>query len=227
MRHAALAIAGVIVLAAAPASAQGVQIAFHDGYVSLSARNATAGEILAEWARLGQTHVVNADRVPGGPLTLEFQHVPEQRALETVLRAASGYVVAARLPGVPGASAFERIMVMPPSTAARAAAPLPPPVQTPQPQPVDPNAEPLTDDQGEPVAPPGFESDYDDEQPAPGRRRPFAPGMRGGIDPLPEESVEPPADEEAPTPGRAPLYPGTLTSPSPSVLPVPRRQQPQ
>ena len=30
------------------------------------------GQILAEWARVGRTHVVNAERMTGGPLTLQL-----------------------------------------------------------------------------------------------------------------------------------------------------------
>ena len=34
-------------------------------------------QILAEWSRIGQTRVVNGDKVPGGPLTLQFVDMPE------------------------------------------------------------------------------------------------------------------------------------------------------
>ena len=64
--------------------------------MSLSAKNATVGQILAEWAKVGQTKIVNAERVGGGPMTLELTDVPEAEALEILLRSAGGYVLAPR-----------------------------------------------------------------------------------------------------------------------------------
>ena len=61
-----------------------------------SRKNATLRQILAEWARVGQTKIVNAERVPGGPMTLELTNVPEVEALEILLRSAGGYVLAPR-----------------------------------------------------------------------------------------------------------------------------------
>jgi hypothetical protein len=226
----------VLLFSAAPASAQGVRIEFRDGYVNLSARNVTVRQILAEWARQGQTRVVNAERVTGGAVTLELQGVPEQRALETILRGASGYLLAARPDGAPGASTIERIMVMPPSTA-RAAAALPPPVGQPAPpQPFTPGfPQPgvAVDDADEPIQP-GFVPDQDDAPPPmpqaddgelvqqPG----FVPGMRGGVDPgMP---MDPDGDPPPPPqPGPSPLVPGVVVSPSPGVLPAPQPQQPR
>ena len=53
---------------AAPAHAD-VQLRIENGRVSLKATNATVREILAEWARVGQTQIVNGERMPGGPIT--------------------------------------------------------------------------------------------------------------------------------------------------------------
>jgi hypothetical protein len=99
--------------------------------VSLSATNATAREILAEWARVGRTTIVNGERVPGGPLTLELANVTEEQALQVILRAASGYVAAPRPTVMANASRFDRILVMPVSTPTRAAAPQAPAFQAP------------------------------------------------------------------------------------------------
>ena len=60
------------------------------GRVTLVAKNATIRQILAEWERVGQTKVVNGDRLPGGLLNLELTNMPEQQALDIILRSVSG-----------------------------------------------------------------------------------------------------------------------------------------
>jgi hypothetical protein len=107
---------------AGSAAAQTVKIEFTGGRVSLSAQNAPVRAVLAEWARLGGTQIVNGDNVSGPPLTLELTGVPERQALEILLRSVSGYVLSARpSPGVGGASSFDRVMIMATTTAPRAA----------------------------------------------------------------------------------------------------------
>jgi hypothetical protein len=108
---------------AAPAHAE-VQLRIENGLVSLKATNATAREILAEWARVGQTRIINAERMPGGPVTIELTGVSEEQALEIILRAAAGYVTAPRATSVVNASRYDRILVMPTSSPTR---PTPPP----------------------------------------------------------------------------------------------------
>jgi hypothetical protein len=107
---------------AAPAGAQAVKLQFNDGQVSLSAQNAPVRAILQEWARLGAATIVNGDRVAGPPVTLELTGVPERQALDIVLRSVAGYIVAPRRAGAEGASAFDRIMILPTSVAPRAPA---------------------------------------------------------------------------------------------------------
>jgi hypothetical protein len=118
----------------APARAGDVSLIIRDGRVTLVARDATVRQILTEWARVGKTRIVNLERVPGGPLTVELKDVPEARALQTILRAVAGYMAAPRLVPNPQASVFDRIVVMPtlasagpaaPSAAPAAAAPRP------------------------------------------------------------------------------------------------------
>lgn len=128
--------AGVWLVAAGAASAD-VQLSIADGRVTLIARDATVRQILDEWARVGQTRVVNGERVSGGPVTLELHQVPEAQALDTILRTVAGYMAAPRGVPVASASQFDRIIVMPTSVAPpaprAAAAPAP---MFPQPQPV-------------------------------------------------------------------------------------------
>jgi hypothetical protein len=102
---------------------QGVTLQFNAGQVSLSAQNAPIRAILAEWARLGNVTIVNADRVAGPPVTLELTGVSERQALDVVLRSVAGYIVAPRPAGSAGSSAFDRIMILPTSAAPRNPAP--------------------------------------------------------------------------------------------------------
>src|SRR2546421_12231808 len=110
-----------MLLVASTASAE-VQLSIHDGRVTLVATNVTVRQILTEWARVGQTKIVNVERIPGGPITLELRNVSEQEALDVLLRSVSGYMTAPRAAVVANASAFDRIIVMPTSVAPRAPA---------------------------------------------------------------------------------------------------------
>lgn len=97
---------------ASPAVAADLTLQIRDGRVTLDARRVPVREILAEWARVGETQIVNADRVEGPPLTLRLVDVPEREALDMVLHRASGYVAVLRAIDAPGASAFARIYVL-------------------------------------------------------------------------------------------------------------------
>ena len=115
------AIAVVVVLASGGTAFADVQISIGDGRVSIVATNATVGEILAEWARVGQTRVVNADRIPRERVTLQLDNVYEAQALDILLRNVSGYLAAPRATAMQNASQFDRIVVMPPSAAPKQA----------------------------------------------------------------------------------------------------------
>src|SRR6266508_4323987 len=113
-------LAFLALVCAVPARAQqSVKLEFKDGRVSLKARNAPLRTILAEWARLGGATIVNGDRVAGAPVTLEFVAVPERQALDTLLRSVAAYMLAPRRAGSVGASAFDRILILPTSAAPR------------------------------------------------------------------------------------------------------------
>jgi len=114
----------VCLAAAAPTWAQ-LRLTMGDGYVTLSARDVTISQILAEWAKVGQTSIVNGDRVPGGPVTLELANLPEAQALDVILRSASGYLAAPRTIPVPSLSRYDRILVLPTSSPSRATTPPP------------------------------------------------------------------------------------------------------
>jgi hypothetical protein len=123
------------------------------GRVTLVADNVTVRQILAEWARVGQTRIVNGDRVPGGPLSLRLDGVPEGRALDTLLRGVAGYMVAPRTIDVASASVYDRILIMPTSSAPPAAAQTPTqrtaPTMPPQPVPPPVAVEPVEEDTAE------------------------------------------------------------------------------
>jgi hypothetical protein len=106
------AAAGLVALTGSAAFAQQVQLTIKDGRVTLKAENASVRQILDEWTRVGQTRIVNAEKVTGPPLTITLVDVPERDALDTVMRQAAGYAVVERTADVPNASMFDRILVM-------------------------------------------------------------------------------------------------------------------
>jgi hypothetical protein len=112
---------GALVLLLAPQAQaqQPMKLEIRDGRVSLDAQNVPVRQILAEWARIGGTKIVNGDKVVGAPVTLHFDGVPERQALDIILRTVSGYMLAAREAGSVGVSAFDRILILPTSAGAR------------------------------------------------------------------------------------------------------------
>src|SRR5262249_51476254 len=106
-------VAALVVTAAASTASADVRLTIQDGRVTLVAKDATVRQILTEWARVGQTKIVNVERIPGGPLTIELRDVPERQALRVLLRSVGGYVTAPRETAIADASMFDRILVMP------------------------------------------------------------------------------------------------------------------
>ena len=102
----------LVTTAAAPAAAGELRLSMANGLVTLIAKDVTVREILAEWARVGQAKIVNAEKLTGGPVTLELTDVPEARALDAVLRSAAGYVMAPRMAGSSGPSLYDRILIL-------------------------------------------------------------------------------------------------------------------
>ena len=129
------ALAALFTASSAMAQSPGVSIQFHNnGTVTVQAQNAPLRTILQEWARAGKTTFVNAERVTGGPMTIELANVSERDALATLLRGTSGYFVGARQTATTGVSSFDRIVLLPPSAVpptarvvSNAPSPTPPP----------------------------------------------------------------------------------------------------
>jgi hypothetical protein len=176
-----------------------VQLTMQNGRVSLVAKDATVRQILAEWARVGDTKIVNMERVPGGPVTLELTNVPEAQALEILLRTLSGYITAPRPVETANLSRFDRIILMPTLAAARPAMSSQPP--------------PPVFQQG-PQFPPPQAADDDDDRPAPNVQVP-PPGQRGPVfNTFPQPQIGNP--QAAPPQPGAPMQPNTpATSPNP------------
>ena len=161
-------------LAASSTAFADVQLTIRDGRVSLIAKDATVRQILTEWARVGQTKVVNVERIPGGPVTLQLTNVTEQQALEVLLRSAGGYMLAPRPIIASNLSRFDRIIVMPASTPPRVAPGAPAP--TFQPSAFAPPRTPADDDS-------------DDERSAPIVAGPPIPNRGVGFNVFPQPQV--------------------------------------
>jgi hypothetical protein len=228
-----LAATGVLVLAcAAPAAAQSVKLEFHDGRVTLIAQNVPVRTILDEWTRLGGTKIVNGDRVPGGPVTLELNDVPERQAIDVLLRSASGYLIGPQPVATTGRSTFESVLILPTSSAPRPATP-PPGFARPQPQPRFDFVQPDPDDPEEnppgDIAPGGRRLPPNARFPQPQQRPVNVEPSPEPFQPDPDDEPEPePEDRPAPTnpfgiaPGSS--RPGVIT-PVPQA--PPQNQRPQ
>jgi hypothetical protein len=189
-----------VVSAASTASAD-VHLTIRGGRVTLIARDATLRQILAEWERVGQTKVINADRIAGGPLNLELTNVPEQQALDVLLRSVSGVVLAPRAGTIDNLSAFERISVMPPSIAPQPLNNLPPAIGQ------------------APFQQPRLAEDDQDDRPTPGG----VPQNRGPVFVFPQPQNTNPQLPNLPMPSTAPgVFGGqqqqpTLMFPQPAI----------
>jgi len=109
-----LALATVLLSGCATlATAGDLKLTIDNGRVTLIAQDVPLRQILDEWARVGKTTIVNGDKLTGPPLTLQLVDRPEREVLDVLLRSASGYIVAQRSVGVPGASVFDKVMILP------------------------------------------------------------------------------------------------------------------
>lgn len=132
----------LLLAAAAPLDADQLKLAIADGRVTLSADNVPVRRILEEWSRVGQTRIVNLEKLAGPPVTLRLEDVPEAQALAILLRSASGYLAAPRPASQPGVSRFDRVMILassrPPVASPQPMRPAPAAVQPVQPADADP-----------------------------------------------------------------------------------------
>ena len=202
-----LFVAAALLAVAAPARAD-VQVSMNAGRVTIVAKDATLRQILAEWARVGQTRIVNGERVAGGPITLELRDLPEQQALNILLRTVSGFVLAPRVSAATAnASVFDRIIVLPTS-----AAPAPAPVGAAPPAFAQPSVIP---------PPPPNVADDDDDRPTPQPVQPGAPANRGPVFVFPQPQIG--GQQQQPQPLNRPVVIGGATQQGapPSAVPAP------
>jgi hypothetical protein len=224
MNRACLTVAAVcaVVGLAAPSIAGQVKLEIRGGLVTLEATDASLREIFNEWARVGQTRVVNADSAPGGLITIRLDGVPERQALETLLRSVGGFLAVARATPQESLSIYDRIMVMPVARPAAAAA-FAGGRSTPQPQ--QPSRDRIV------IPPPMLVADDDEEAqagpiPAQGAYGGAQqPGMRtsvqfGGVNaPNPNAPQASPATIPPPEAQSAPR-PGMSTAPATPAKPI-------
>jgi hypothetical protein len=231
MRFIAVTLFALVTLVLFPtrAGAGQLKMEFRDGTVSISAADVPLTQVLNEWARLGQTRIVNLEKLGGAPLTVELANVPEKQALEVLLRNVPGYLVAARPAAVAGSSQFDRIVVMPGTIAPaqpgmRAATPPPPP----PPQATVPPMGGIIEDQDQPVQDVS-EQPVPAEQPVPSEEQQpqllAQPGFQTGP-PTPSDDGEQPEQQQPRGPAAAPGQ-GIVVAPAPGQLPVPPRKPEQ
>ena len=186
------------VAASSTASAGELKLTLNNGLVTVIADDVPVSRILSEWAKVGQTKIVNGEKLMT-VVSLQLVDMPERKALDIILRTASGYMAAERPAPLAGASAYDRIMILPFSKAPAAppvsAGNMPAAFSPGRPQMAQP--QPMDDD---PIMPPGV-----GPQPLPGQ--PGQPSLPG---------VTPPPGTNQPQ----------LTAPRPGQLPAPGPSQP-
>jgi hypothetical protein len=208
--------AAAFLLMAMPLAADAgeLKLTLNNGRATVIATDVPVSQILAEWARVGKTTIVNSDKLTGPPVTLTLQDVPEREALAVLLRSASGYIVGARQDVMADASAFDRILIMPTSRPPAASAVNNAPA--PRPFPARP-------------APQAIEPDVDDEDPPVGpvmgpqgqQPQPNMPQMQPGPQNQPGQTQPVPgaAPMTAPRPGMPTALPPGTPSPYPTLPP--------
>lgn len=171
-----------------------LKLTMEGGLVTIVAKDVPLSMIMAEWAKVGRTNILNGDKILT-PVTIQLEGIPERKALDILLRGAAGYMLAERATPVAGTSTFDRIMILPTSR---------PPA----------NAPPLQQQSPQPFAPPRpmpmpVQVQPDDEEPRPGNV------------PAPNPAQMQPGMQQpgAPNTPQAPL-----TSPRPGMLQPPPQQ---
>ena len=202
----------VIGFGAPPVSSSSVQLSIRDGRVWLTTDHATIADVLAEWARVGRTQIVNSASLPPTPLTVELRDVPELEALAVITRATGGFMTVSRAAAngdeAATLSQFSRVVIFaavprsafaaPPAMPAPSygpAADVPPAIFTPS------GAQRMIGPDGQPVP--------DDQEDAPPPPRRAFPTMPPGTS-MPPGFSEP---SDSGSPGRT-AVPGVITPPA-------------
>ena len=208
----------LICLCGGPSSAisapNDVVVTIQDGRATVTARNAAVTDVLAAWSRAGGTTILNVEALGESRLTVQLVDVPEEEALDVILRPASGYVARQRASVSAGESRFDRVAIIA-RRAVPAVAPAPAPIPVPlslEPQPppgverlVGPDGVPVPDDQQDapPPAPRGFSRGDEVAAPSapPDAPPPAQPSMPQGV-PVPGMLVPSTAPDSSRQPQR-------------------------
>ena len=97
---------------AAYAEDDAIRFMIGEGRVTLIARDAPLGDVLAAWRRAGDTRFVDAGELDEAPVSLHLVDVPEAEALRLLLQPAAGYLAVPRAATNPGASAYDRVKIL-------------------------------------------------------------------------------------------------------------------
>ena len=224
-----LALVGVLTAAAPAAASADVQVSMAKGRVTIIAKDATVRQILTEWARVGQVKIVNVERIPGGPVTLELTDVPEQQALDLLLRSVAGYLAAPRTTFIENASRFDRVVVM--ATAAVPRTPVAAPAQPARPvfNPEPPQQVPdeAVEREEQPNVPPARRGPLFNTFPQPQVVNPQgAPAVAPGTPEETEQDAPPLPQAPGVMPGGTVSAPGMI-APMPPTTPGPNNARPQ
>jgi hypothetical protein len=195
-----LLLTAVVTASASAAAAGELKLTLANGRATLIAQDVPLRQILDEWARVGQTTIVNGDKLTGPPLTLQLVDRPEREVLDLILRSASGYIAAQRPIHLAAASQFDKVMILPVSRGPVGVVSAPPNrfrQPPPQPQPM-PMPMPMVEDDDNPV-----------EQP---QIMPPGVGPQNGPTQFPFQPQ--------------PAQPAPNTAPRPGILPAPPPGQP-
>jgi len=231
----------IVAIVSTPLHADTVQLSIRAGRLSLVAINATPAQILAAWSRAGGVLIVHAEQMPSAPISITLDSVPEEQALDTLLRPTVGYLAVRRSDPAESGSIFDRIVIVPTSQAVRQTAPASPATtfptstspQRPAPQPagttpqvqpqgipqgpgvtrlVGPDGQPVEDDQAGAPSAPYNPGDAPDNRPRVGAPAPV---------PVPAQLQQTPQAEQPNSPPSAPVG-----VPRPGMV-VPAPQTPQ
>lgn len=188
----------LLIAGTAAAAPNELKVTLKDGRITVVADRVPVRRILEDWAKLGQIQITSLDKLTGPPVTLQLIDVPEKYALDVLLRAVAGFLAAPRLVDVPGASQFDRILILatsrPPATTPSAAQGA---------QPLMPKVEMAPDE----------EQMQTGEMPQPGFMPP-GQGFQGPIYPQPNPVPFPGAGVTQPPPQPVPV----LTAPRPGMI---------
>ena len=211
------ALAGGMGMLSSPASAGELKLTMQNGRVTIVADNVPLRQILQEWARVGQTKIVNADKLAGPSVTLQLVDALEKDALDVLLRSASGYIAAPRPVPVANAAFYDRVTILATSRAPAATAGnmIPPTFQRP-PQPIDDSDEPINVTMPPPQPNPAagqFPGQY-----PPGM---MPPQMQPGAPQQPLTSPRPGAVTPPPMPAGMPNPYQPIVRPTPGAPPFP------